>query len=470
MNQDDIPTQQFAAYPDEAPTQPSIRLSDERPGGRPGRRWWRWGLIALIAALWIAGIIAIVVAALFVWRPHPTLAQVSTMPPMPAGWPAQLELGMSNGVDGAAEMRQAAPFGIRYQYLAGGVNTGGGWTSWAPDGTFVTNYMRESSQQRLFPIFTYYMLGQSSPGRDRLPNESDAVGINVTNAQTMAAYYRDLQLLFRRAGALPNVRVVLHVEPDLWGFLHQRAKTDNASEIRVVVGSSGIPELADLPDNLAGFAQAIVRMRDRDAPNVLLAYHVSSWGTGTDIFINNSWDITVDEIARREAALYASLGANFDLVFAECSDRDAAFKQFIYHDRGRSWWDADDYLRQIRFLTRFVDLTGKRIVLWQLPYGNTRMRAMDNTWNHFQDTRVEWLLDDPGRAHLRQYLGAGVIAILFGRGADGATDASDAAKDGITNPAPINGNDRLSLSADDDGGYFKERAAAYYREGPLPLP
>ena len=55
-------------------------------------------------------------------------------------------------------------------------------------------------------------------------------------------------------------------------------------------------------------------------------------------------------------------------------------------------------------------------------------------------------------------------------GADGATDASDAAKDDITNPAPINGNNRVSLSADDDGGYFKDRAAAYYRDGALPLP
>jgi hypothetical protein len=98
------------------------------------------------------------------------------------------------------------------------------------------------------------------------------------------------------------------------------------------------------------------------------------------------------------------------------------------------------------------------------------MRAMNNTWNHFQDTRVEWLLDDPSGDHLRQYADAGVVALLFGRGADGATDASDAAGDGIVDPPPINGNDRPSLNADDDGGYFRERAAAYYRAGPMPLP
>ena len=39
----------------------------------------------------------------------------------------------------------------------------------------------------------------------------------------------------------------------------------------------------------------------------------------------------------------------------------------------------------------------------------------------------------------------------------------------MTNPKQINGNTRLSLSADDDGGYFRERAAAYYASGGLDL-
>ena len=39
-----------------------------------------------------------------------------------------------------------------------------------------------------------------------------------------------------------------------------------------------------------------------------------------------------------------------------------------------------------------------------------------------------------------------------------------------TNPAPIDGNTRLSLSADDDGGYFRAQVRAYYRTGTLRLP
>ena len=55
----------------------------------------------------------------------------------------------------------------------------------------------------------------------------------------------------------------------------------------------------------------------------------------------------------------------------------------------------------------FVASAGKRVVLWQIPLGNTRMRAVNNTWQHYQDNRVEWFLDDPSRAHLAEYVQAG---------------------------------------------------------------
>jgi hypothetical protein len=56
--------------------------------------------------------------------------------PLPAGWPNRLEVGMADSPGGAAAMKQTAPFGFRYQYLAGGVNTGGGWATWNTNGNF----------------------------------------------------------------------------------------------------------------------------------------------------------------------------------------------------------------------------------------------------------------------------------------------------------------------------------------------
>jgi hypothetical protein len=117
-----------------------------------------------------------------------------------------------------------------------------------------------------------------------------------------------------------------------------------------------------------------------------------------------------------------------------------------------------------------VRAAGVRIAAWQIPLGNTLMRAMDDTDGHYQDNRVQWLLDGAsGRAHLKAYARAGYVAFLFGGGATGTTCACDARKDGATNPPPIDGNDRPSLSADDDGGLFRSLVRAYYRAGALRL-
>jgi len=373
---------------------------------------------------------------------------------------------MADRAGAVSTMLATGPFGFRYQYLAGGVNTGDGWTTWAPDGRYVTDYIAESSGARITPVLTYYMLSQSAPAR---ADGKTAVLVNLQDPATMAAYWTDLRLFFQRAGASSSP-VILHVEPDLWGFTQQLSKTDDATTVPAHVGSSGVPELAGLSDTMAGFAQAVLRLRDTYAPHVIVAYHLSIWGTGYDITYADPAPRVVDALASRAAAYYRSLGAAFDISFSEFSDRDAAFKQFQYGDGGASWWDAADFDRNVRFLSGFVRQSGTRVVIWQVPFGNTKMRAVDNTWNHYQDNRVEWLLDDPDRTHLQQYANAGVVAFLFGRGADGATCACDASRDGVTDPPAVNGNDRPSLSADDDGGFFRDRAANYYAVGPLQLP
>jgi hypothetical protein len=165
---------------------------------------------------------------------------------------------------------------------------------------------------------------------------------------------------------------------------------------------------------------------------VRLAFHLSSWATGTDIAINDPSDAQVDAMAARLAAFYRSLGAAFDLTFADQADRDAGTTGV--------WWDAADHERGARLLGGFADATGHRIVLWQLPLGNSTLPAGD------RDNHVEWFLDDPSRAHLRRYADAGVTGLLFGAGADSETDASE------------------------DGGLFHARAAAYLAAGPLALP
>src|SRR3954447_12898984 len=146
-------------------------------------------------------------------------AASSKLPPLPARWPHTLQLGLSEEPG-----EHVPPLGLRYTYLAGGVNTGQGWSTWNPGGTFASSYVHESWVHGTIAVLTYYMLLQSKPGGG---DELHADLGNLRNAQTMAAYWRDVSLLFSRVhGPKP---VVVHVEPDLWGYLEQAGATSLAA-------------------------------------------------------------------------------------------------------------------------------------------------------------------------------------------------------------------------------------------------
>ena len=176
------------------------------------------------------------IAVAFNGTGHPRQADAAGT--LPSGWPSTLQLGIADTPGGAAAMKAVAPFGFRYQYLAGGVNTGNGWANWNSNGAFATYYIQDSVANNITPVFTYYMIRQLTPA----PPWARASGIfaNLQNTSTMSAYWNDLKLFFQKAGAFPNNLVVLQVEPDMWGYVQQPASGDNATSVSASVGSSGL--------------------------------------------------------------------------------------------------------------------------------------------------------------------------------------------------------------------------------------
>ena len=81
------------------------------------------------------------------------------------------------------------------------------------------------------PVFSYYQLLQSKP--DVSGGEAQADLAHLDDPSTMAAYWRDVRLFFQRAHGTKTV--VLHVEPDLWGYIEQRASGDDAATVPAVV-------------------------------------------------------------------------------------------------------------------------------------------------------------------------------------------------------------------------------------------
>jgi hypothetical protein len=347
---------------------------------------------------------------------------------------AALALGLSSQPGTAAHVK-ASHATWRYQYLAGGVNTGSGWSTWNPDGSFVTRYVRESRAHGQTTVLTYYQLLQShGDGDGRGEAEKDLANLN--DKSLMKAYYADLALALKRAGdARGGKRVVVHVEPDLWGYVQQRSADPAA--VPAAVASSGDERLAGLPDTAAGFAQAVVRIRDAVAPGVQLGYHMSTWGAGVDPVLQDPSLGEVDRLAARSAAFYARLGAPFDLVFSDPSDRDDGFDLEVNGDGGRSRWTTGDYQRDVRWLRGMHRATKLPIAMWQIPLGNS---MLPNTRGRYRDTHVERLLGSDPRWR-RAYRDAGVVAFLFGGGADGTTTERT------------------------DGGVFRKLAARYARAG-----
>jgi hypothetical protein len=315
---------------------------------------------------------------------------------LPLGWPHHLALGVSDSPGDARRLVSRAPVDARYQYLAGGVNTGAGWASWNPSGTFASTYVRESIAASVIPVLTYYQLLQSRPGLGGTELQKDLS--NLRNRATMRAYWADYSLLLRRvAGAAGRHPVVIHVEPDLWGYFEQARATALAR----------------------AFARRLIALRNRIAPRVLLAWHLSVWGTGQDLTYSKPTLARVDVLAAISARFYASLHARFDLVFSDIADRDAGFYRVIEAKPG-TWWGPGDYARENRYIGRFTRRTRTAVLLWQLPLGNT---LLNNTWGHFRDNRVQWWLEDRSGEHLRATRDAGVIGLLFGGGAPGTTSA-----------------------------------------------
>ncbi|MGZ4169451.1 MAG: hypothetical protein ACXVFO_20835 [Solirubrobacteraceae bacterium] len=330
---------------------------------------------------------------------RPLLSVLASVAVLPLGWPHHLLLGVTDSPGDAHHLAQQAHVDARYQYLSGGVNTGQGWSTWNPNGTFASMYVRESIAAHEIPVFSYYQLLQSAPAAGSSELERDLS--NLRNPATMHAYWADYELLLRRvAASAGNHFVLIHVEPDLWGYLEQ----------------------ANAVGLARAFAQRLIALRNRLAPHVKLAWHLSVWGTKEDPTYSKPSLAHMDALAARSAAFYASLHAHFDLVFHDVTDRDAGFYAKV-ENNPHTWWGPADFRRLDAYLAGFTRRTHTAVVLWQLPLGDTRL---NDTWGHYRDNRLQWWLDDPSGAHLRASRNAGVVGLLFGGGATGTTsDQSD---------------------------------------------
>ena len=98
----------------------------------------------------------------------------------------------------------------------------------------------------------------------------------------MRSYFGDFKLLMQRAKDFGKPVIVL-LEADGFGFLEQQTGGNNPNAY-AAVAATGMPELAGLPNTVAGWGLAFLQLRKAvGASNVVLGMHVSGWASGKDI-------------------------------------------------------------------------------------------------------------------------------------------------------------------------------------------
>jgi hypothetical protein len=344
------------------------------------------------------------------------------------------ELGETWPADARA---QGARMDARYQHLSWD------WARWNKDGGFVPLYLAESERLGVLSVFSYYALTRPNQGEAGRPAKRAA------DPAVMKRYLEDLALFMKRAGA-HGKPLILHVEPDVWGEL--LASGDPAG-VRVLVESSGLPDYAGLGDTLASLGRAYGLLRDRLAPNVLLAWHATK----------------LPGVSGRAAADALRACGTWDFVFTDVGDRDAGFRE-ARGEKGVRWTEAD-FAAFRDWAAELNAASGLPLVLWRIPLGNTVMAACNDTPWHYTDVKAEYFLENyPENRRIAEWARAGFVGLLFGGGTVQCTVHRDNAKDGVTNPTPVPGNrGERSDFPDDDGGYLRLRAGAYEKAGPLKL-
>jgi hypothetical protein len=377
---------------------------------------------------------------------------------IPSGLPKQVAFGTNGDVSNSSQFIQGSEY--QYQYLAGDIFSNG-WQTWVyPIGEFARAFLTKVDQMGRVPVFTYYNI---VPAKNR--NE-DPGFTNLNDAEVMNKYFDDWKALLQICKQFGKP-VIVHYEPDLFGYM-EMYKND-ATRNTVKVSQSNQADVQGFTNDAKGLAQAIVSMRDKYAPNVLLGWHASQWATGADL-IKGKQDPEL--LASETAAYYKSLNAPFDLMFSEFSDRDEGYSQFVIKSATSMWsttanaanGNLSDFDRFQRFLKKLNTDTGQKIILWQIPIGNTVTQTCNNTDGHYKDNKAEYFLqpviDNGDVTKIKQYERAGVIAFLFGQGISNCTNYFDSKGDGSTGG--------IKETADDDGGYLRKAIKAYYLNGPVP--
>ncbi|MBJ6759985.1 hypothetical protein JGU66_04365 [Myxococcaceae bacterium JPH2] len=331
---------------------------------------------------------------------------------------------------------KAAPFDLRYLYVAAGIfdskdactscasgctaagtSCAGGacgwWGCWQwdqdPPGAYVRDFIKTARGNHQIPFITYYEEFQASGYTE---GQAQLAALNDVNF--LRRYLADWRFLLKQVG---SEQVLLQIEPDLWAYLQFFSPDGTPRAMPAAVAAANPTDCASHENNAAGLSKCMIAMARKYAPNAKVGLHASAWATKVDVSINTNASFNVAGEANKVADFLSQLGATeMDFVTVEASDRDAGWYE---KQQGKAtWWDTNNtklpHFRQAFTWAKAVsERLNKPNFWWQLPLGNM---SLNNTDNHWKDNRVDYFF-----AHADEVAAAHGVGFAFGAGALGQT-------------------------------------------------
>ncbi len=230
------------------------------------------------------------------------------------------------------------------------------------------------------PVYTFYQLlklGQRAGITGS--HEADIVKKVLRDQSLMNSYFTNFIKLLSYTKTITS-KAVMHIEPDSWGFMWWAMGTegnDNANSIVVKVADSGHADVAGFANNAAGFARALLALRDKYAPDFYMAFHTSNFRVGTrpEVVVNflkdcGKWDLLVTEHPHNEL--------------------DTS-----------TWWKAWDNGRvtiNLNWAKTITEALQLPMLIWQAPIGSIDFHLLGNS----SDLSM-----------LKRFSQAGIAGVLF---------------------------------------------------------
>lgn len=283
------------------------------------------------------------------------------------------------------------------------------------------------------PVFTFYellVLGM----RAGITGSSEASIVQQTlaNPTVMNQYFTNFVMLLQTAATFPPP-VLIHVEPDSWGFMMWAMGVDgntDSTSIPVQVAGSGRPELAGFANNASGFGRALLALRDMYAPAVRMGWHASNFRVGTR-----------PEVV---ASFYSGVG-EWDVLVTDHP-----------HDEldDSMWWLPWDETRVATNVNWFSTVSASAhlpVLIWQAPIGTLDWHLLGNT----NDLTA-----------LTRFANAGVAGVMFEL-QDTGSNVDDFRASGMF--GALGAVPPASSGADGTAGAMRTRVIAY-QHSPLAWP